>query len=77
VDSQARHLLDRESNAKDVLRSELPNASGRMVCELTLNVTNVRLNFEEGTATVDDELDPTVSIVVSLADLVRHVGELA
>lgn len=34
--------------------------------ELTFNASNVLLDFDNGTATVDDELDPAVSETVPL-----------
>ena len=47
---------------------------GRSRAELTLNVTNVVLDFEAGTATIDDELDPAVSVTVPLDELRRYSG---
>lgn len=55
-----------------VLRREL---AARRHAELTFNIFNVQLDPEAGLATVQDELDPERSEVISLAELARMVEE--
>jgi hypothetical protein len=64
VDEYVRNLLDQE------LRSR---SSGSRY--LTFNVFNVNLDFDEGVATIEDELDPASSEVLSLDELRGRLGE--
>ena len=41
--------------------------------ELTFNVSNVTLDFDAQTATVDDELDATVSDTIALGEFFKRV----
>lgn len=69
----AASLLDREDSIRGLLAEAL-KAQGRRRTEFTFNVTNVLIDFETQTATVDDELDPTVSVEVSLEELRQYTG---
>ncbi len=76
MDPVAARLLERESDAeyvKSVLRREL-RAEGRVRAELTFDVTNICLEFDAHTATVQDELDPEIAVTVPLDDLRRYSG---
>ncbi len=76
MNPEAERLLARESD-QNYVRGRLREAlmlTGAARAELTFNVTNVLLDFETNTATVDDELDPAKSVTVALDDLRRYSG---
>lgn len=67
MDPVAASLLDREEDVLGPL-SQAVVEHGRSRTELTFNVTNVLIDFDSQTVTVDDELDPAVAATVPLAD---------
>ena len=72
MDLLAEALLQREDGDVKALIRKALGGHGLRRAELSLNVTNVVLDFEADTATVDDELDPAVSVTVTLEELRRY-----
>ena len=75
VDSVVERFFDVEANehVRRVLTTELSSrTTGSRY--LTFNVFNVRLDFDVGVATFEDELDPATTKSLPLADLRRRLS---
>lgn len=65
-------LFEDEADALPLVKRELEiGSSGRR--RLTFNVTNVVLDFDTGTATIEDVLEADASYTMRLADLKQEV----
>jgi hypothetical protein len=72
-------LLDQflTHEVKGPVRSTLIDAVGTPMAGtkyFTFNAFNVLLDFEQSIAVVEDELDPTVSEAVDMAEFTRRLG---